>query len=182
MSRRKIRAFWERHGVAPFLGSAAVLALPFVFLPYAAIPAYQVSTTLRNFYGVLRVEDIAATPDQPSRRDLINGTIVHGIEHLDSRRGTQATTYYGPESGAAIALNDSHERGSIYAGIIGLGAGTLAVYGRAGDRFTFYEINPSGHSGGWLSIRFFGPFARSRSKLFPAMRAFRLRAPANPKL
>jgi hypothetical protein len=28
-------------------------------------------------------------------------------------------------------------------GVIGLGAGTLAAYGRPGDRFTFYEINPA---------------------------------------
>jgi spermidine synthase len=27
-------------------------------------------------------------------------------------------------------------------GVIGLGAGTIAAYGRAGDRYTFYEINP----------------------------------------
>jgi spermidine synthase len=27
-------------------------------------------------------------------------------------------------------------------GVIGLGAGTLAAYGREGDRFRFYEINP----------------------------------------
>ncbi|HEX9199937.1 MAG TPA: fused MFS/spermidine synthase, partial [Acidobacteriaceae bacterium] len=27
-------------------------------------------------------------------------------------------------------------------GVIGLGAGTLAAYGRPGDRFRFYEINP----------------------------------------
>jgi hypothetical protein len=28
-------------------------------------------------------------------------------------------------------------------GVIGLGAGTLATYGRPGDRFTFYEIDPT---------------------------------------
>lgn len=27
-------------------------------------------------------------------------------------------------------------------GIVGLGAGSTAVYGRAGDRFSYYEINP----------------------------------------
>ena len=27
-------------------------------------------------------------------------------------------------------------------GVVGLGVGTLAAYGRAGDRYTFYEINP----------------------------------------
>ena len=55
----------------------------------------------------------------------------------------EATTYYGAESGAAIALANAHEHGGIHAGIIGLGAGTLAAYGQAGDRFTFYEINPA---------------------------------------
>jgi spermidine synthase len=27
-------------------------------------------------------------------------------------------------------------------GVVGLGVGTIAAYGRPGDRFTFYEINP----------------------------------------
>ena len=27
-------------------------------------------------------------------------------------------------------------------GVVGLGAGTLAVYGRSGDHMSFYEINP----------------------------------------
>jgi spermidine synthase len=27
-------------------------------------------------------------------------------------------------------------------GVIGLGVGTIAAYGRAGDKYTFYEINP----------------------------------------
>ena len=90
----------------------------------------------------MRVEDIRGSANQLARRDLINGTIVHGIEILDSGGGTEATTYYGPESGAAIALNEAHKRGTIHVGIIGLGAGTLATYGQLGDRFTFYEINP----------------------------------------
>ena len=29
------------------------------------------------------------------------------------------------------------------AGVIGLGVGTLAAYGRAGDSFRFYELNPA---------------------------------------
>jgi len=96
----------------------------------------------RNFYGLLRAENVPATATQPPRRYLYNGTIVHGIENLPPGRRTDATSYFGPESGAAMAFADAHEKGAVHAGIIGLGAGTLASYGRPGDRFTFYEINP----------------------------------------
>jgi hypothetical protein len=125
-----------------FFGSAAILAIGFAFLPYLTAPQHRTSITSRNFYGVLRVRDDPAAANQPARRDLLNGTIVHGIEILAAGRMSEATTYYGAESGAAIALNEAHQRGTIYAGVIGLGAGTLAAYGKPGDRFTFYEINP----------------------------------------
>ncbi len=129
---------------ALFFAGAGIAALALAFMPYLTAPPYRITATLRNFYGVLRVEEFAATSDEPARRDLINGAIVHGIEHLGPNRepGTEATTYFGPESGAAIALNDVHQRGAIHAGIVGLGAGTLATYGKPGDRFSFYEINP----------------------------------------
>ena len=131
---------------ALFFACAGIAALALAFLPYFTAPPYRITAILRNFYGVLRVEEFAATPDEPARRDLINGAIVHGIERLGSASnaepGREATTYFGPESGAAIALNDAHQRGAIHAGIIGLGAGTLAAYGQPGDRFSFYEINP----------------------------------------
>ena len=49
--------------------------------------------------------------------------------------------YFGPESGAGLALRFCCE-GPKRVGIIGLGAGTLAAYGKPGDAFQFYEINP----------------------------------------
>ena len=52
------------------------------------------------------------------------------------------TTYYGPNSGAGIALSEAGKHGSIRVGVIGLGVGTLAAYGRQGDHYTFYDINP----------------------------------------
>ena len=33
-----------------------------------------------------------------------------------------------------------------HVGVVGLGAGTLAVYGRSGDEFTFYELDPEVHA------------------------------------
>jgi hypothetical protein len=122
---------------------AGIAALALAFLPYFAAPKYPGEKKVRNFYGLLRVQEAAATAGQPAVRQLINGTIVHGIEILESARRAEATTYYGAESGAAAALANAHEHGSIHAGSIGLGAGTLASYGQPGDRFTFYEINPA---------------------------------------
>jgi hypothetical protein len=122
---------------------AGIAALALAFLPYFTMPKYQETKKVRNFYGLLRVQEAAATVNQPAVKQLINGTIVHGIEILERARRAEATTYYGAESGAALALAYAHEHGSVHAGIIGLGAGTLATYGQAGDRFTFYEINPA---------------------------------------
>ena len=125
-----------------FFCGVGALSLAFAFLPYFTASQQRMSSTARNFYGLLSVREDPASASQPARRDLLNGTIVHGIEILGTGRNSEATTYYGPQSGAALALNDAHKRGPIHAGIIGLGAGTLAVYGKPGDRFTFYEINP----------------------------------------
>ena len=52
------------------------------------------------------------------------------------------TTYYGRASGVAIVL-DKLRRGPMRVGVIGLGTGTLAAFGRPGDVYRFYEINPA---------------------------------------
>jgi hypothetical protein len=135
--------------------AALVLVFCISLFVSARRQAAQAVVRVRNFYGVLRVEDRVAPgvvlmqgdskqlldPD-PRYRDLINGTIEHGIQFLSAGRRREGTTYYGPQSGVAIALRLAGEQGPIKAGIIGLGAGTLATYGRAGDRYMFYEINP----------------------------------------
>ena len=98
--------------------------------------AYHLNAVVvtRNFYGTLRVVESAGV------RRLYHGTIEHGAQFLDSRRD-QPTTYYGPPSGAGLALEHCCAAGK-RVGVIGLGTGTLAAYGRAGDQFRFYEINP----------------------------------------
>jgi hypothetical protein len=110
---------------------------------------------VRNFYGVLRVVDaigpnvvlVSGNAEQPldgdlRYRTLKNGTIDHGLQFLAPNRRRLPTTYYGPGSGVGVALLAAMEKGPLRVGVIGLGAGTLAAYGRAGDRYTFYEINP----------------------------------------
>jgi Spermidine synthase len=41
-----------------------------------------------------------------------------------------------------LAINGLDPNNPRHIGVIGLGAGTLATYGRLGDRMRFYEINP----------------------------------------
>jgi SAM-dependent methyltransferase len=92
----------------------------------------------RNFYGALQVNDTGL--GDVAFRSLYNGRTLHGVEFLSPSRNQLATTYYGPESGAGRALRSDGRTRRV--GVVGLGAGTLAVYGRKGDSFRFYEINP----------------------------------------
>jgi hypothetical protein len=97
---------------------------------------------VRNFYGGLKVMDETADDsDEPVRR-LMHGTITHGEQYLNPKFRSRPTTYYGPNSGVGRAIRQDQEAGPVRVGVIGLGTGTLAVYGRAGDYFRFYEINP----------------------------------------
>ena len=50
--------------------------------------------------------------------------------------------YYGYNTGVGKAIEQLRERKTpLKIGLVGLGAGTLAAYGQAGDTFRFYEIN-----------------------------------------
>jgi hypothetical protein len=135
--------FYKARTSPPSLVFTGVVALFLVSLFVVSRgPSVHARLMARNFYGVLRVRDLPRTESEPTRRELLNGTIVHGVEILDPDRKDRPTTYYGPDSGAGRALLWARERGKVRAGFIGLGTGTLASYGQTGDRFTFYEINP----------------------------------------
>lgn len=96
---------------------------------------------VRNFYGELRVTD-DRTDDGVALRRLMHGVITHGTQLLDATRRSEPTTYFRPRSGVGLALQRGEGQPPRHVGVIGLGAGTLAAYGRKGDRYRFYEINP----------------------------------------
>ena len=52
------------------------------------------------------------------------------------------TDYYATVTGVGVALSNRDSDRSLKVGVIGLGIGTLAAYGKPGDLFRFYEINP----------------------------------------
>lgn len=95
---------------------------------------------LRNFYGTLQVKQTGSL--ETANRSLYNGSIQHGVQFVSPERSRIGTTYYGPASGAVIALEALRHEG-MRVGVIGLGVGTLATYGRPGDYYRFYEINPA---------------------------------------
>ncbi len=96
----------------------------------------------RNFYGVLHVNDNYDDVEHYTERVLTNGTINHGSQILDEKLRYVTTSYYGPDSGVGRALRALGAQGPTRVGIIGLGAGVLSNYGRAGDFYRIYDINP----------------------------------------
>ncbi len=115
-------------------------ALAMTVLPLVAIaltPQEEIITSERNFFGVLKVErhELGAR--------LVHGSTIHGMQLYGDRSG-QPTTYYSQPSGVGLtlrALQDAQPQLRI--GVVGLGCGVLATYGRPGDRFDMIEINPA---------------------------------------
>jgi SAM-dependent methyltransferase len=96
----------------------------------------------RNFYAQLRVRDDGNPKTDPdARRKLIHGTINHGQQMLRAEYRRLPVSYFCPQSGIGRAMS-ALEGPPRRIGILGLGCGTLAAYGRRGDTIRIYEINP----------------------------------------
>lgn len=95
---------------------------------------------MRNFYGVVRTRDYQ---NPVPYRALFHGAIDHGGQVLAEGWRDKPTSYFGPTSGYGRVLQILNERpGPRRIGVMGLGAGVIAVYARAGDTLRFYEIDP----------------------------------------
>lgn len=98
----------------------------------------------RNFYGTVAVKErrYHQTPAE-NYRVFYSGQITHGIQYVDPSRRRLAIGYYAEQSGIGeTMLYAASRQPSLRVAVIGLGAGTLAVYAREADRYDFYEINP----------------------------------------
>jgi spermidine synthase len=96
----------------------------------------------RDFYGVVRTRD--RTVDGVTYRAMYHGGIIHGGQLLGEQYRLVPSDYFGPTSGYGrlfATLNELKPQPR-KVGVIGLGAGVVAAYGRAGDELTFYEISP----------------------------------------
>ncbi len=118
-----------------------VMLLYVIVLLHAAYGQDSIFLT-RNFYGSLRVKQTYDAHQFPLRT-LSNGTIQHGTQIFTPEMRRTPTTYYAEDSGVGLALRFCCAGRSRRIGVVGLGAGTLAAYGKPGDQFRFYEINPA---------------------------------------
>lgn len=94
------------------------------------------SDATRNFFGVLKIEKYS------DRVSMLHGGVMHGNQWTDPERRRLGTTYYSQDSGIGLILKQCRPDRPLKVGLVGLGAGTSAVYGQPGDHFRFYEINP----------------------------------------
>ena len=93
---------------------------------------------MRNFYSVLKVREFT---DPTTFRSLVHGGIMHGGQLMEPQYRLRPSSYFGFNSGYGrmfASLPDAPRK----VGVIGLGAGSVIAYGRKGDTFRFYEINP----------------------------------------
>lgn len=113
----------------------------------------------RSFYGALQVKATAATDRGHPGLWLTHGRIQHGFQHTGpelekfEREGRaladlplryQPPTYYAQGSGIGLAIQrhpNYRNQKPFKIGVVGLGTGTIAAYGRQGDEIRFYEID-----------------------------------------
>lgn len=115
--------------------AAALMVAPLLTVTLA--PQDETIASERNFFGVLAV----IKNDAGVR--LVHGSTIHGMQR-HGEHGREPTTYYGRQSGVGLALSAMQEaHPSLRVGVVGLGCGVLATYGRADDRFDMIEINPA---------------------------------------
>jgi hypothetical protein len=98
----------------------------------------------RNFWGTLQVE-LETRAGAPERMWLAHGATFHGFQFRAAPLSAEPTAYFTREAGVGLALENHARRKAslpLKVGVLGLGIGTLAAYGRPGDTFRFYEINP----------------------------------------
>jgi SAM-dependent methyltransferase len=123
------------------LGLGAVMVAVLLF----AEPGNHALHASRNFYGTHRVY----ADDNDTIHWLEHGSTLHGKQYTDTEHRCEPVSYYHREGPLGSVFQHVHaKREAAGAGaplsvaVVGLGAGTTAAYARAGEAWTFYEIDP----------------------------------------
>ncbi len=108
---------------------------------------FQNTESYRSFFGVNRIAESA----DGRFRVLMHGTTIHGAERIRNDDGTpyvgipQPATYYAPQGtfGDGIASVRAEQGSLANVAIVGLGSGSLACWAAPGEKWSFYEIDPT---------------------------------------
>ncbi len=115
------------------------LSLGAIFLAahFMAIGATgRVLRTERSFFGVHRV----MLTEGGRFRELMHGNTIHGRQSTEPAHRNEALTYYYVSGPIGQVFQHLGPRLHNVA-LVGMGVGSLAAYGQAGQRFTFFEID-----------------------------------------
>ena len=131
---RQLRARWQ------VLFLLALLAFGYRLGEISLDYVREYRRVMRNFYGQLRVIDVRDEAGGVKRK-MVHGVIYHGEQFLAPDLRRQPTAYFCEQSGIGRTLLGLGAGQPRKIGILGLGVGTLASYGRPGDEMRIYEIN-----------------------------------------
>lgn len=126
--------FWIRRPARFGLALAALLLVNPAEMPRQARLVHEE----RSFFGVHKV-----TQYPPDVSVLFSGSTIHGVQDRDPAQRRLPLGYYHPMSPVADALILLAQRPGREVAVVGLGAGSLAAYARPGERWTFFEIDPT---------------------------------------
>lgn len=119
-------AHMARRPRALVVALAGVMLLPSLLRPPVVLQD-------RSFYGSFSVAD------RDGWRIFSHGTTVHGKQSLDNPG--EPSTYYARSGPVGQVFEIADGRSDV--ATVGLGVGTIAAYGQAGQRMTFFEIDPA---------------------------------------
>jgi hypothetical protein len=161
--------WWERRG-RPLRWQALTCGLIAAGLAVLVTAlALQVRSTTRgavvsgrNFYGVLSVFEYEKQNPLSHHYLLQHGRITHGFQFVADDRAPLVTSYFGPASGLGLAFRTFPRQQNQRIGLLGLGVGTVTAYGKPGDLFRIYEINPQVVD---IARQPFSYLARSRAQI-----------------
>jgi spermidine synthase len=126
---------WTRV-IGPALAIGVVMAWPMMLTLVQAELVHQE----RSFFGVSRI----SLERERETHTLHHGTTVHGRQLRSPEKRGIPTTYYHRQGPLGAIMGVVQRRPEpVLVAFIGLGTGTTAAYGRPGDRFTYYEIDPA---------------------------------------
>ena len=162
-------------GAQVALGIALVLygaRLGWVSLEY--VQGYR--QVVRNFYSQTRVEDVKDPALGPARV-MLHGRINHGEQYLSDALRRVPSAYFCERSGIGRAFRSLPQDRPLKLGVLGLGIGVLAAYGRPGDEMRIYEINEQVLD---LAQREFTYLSDSPAKIVPVLGDGRLMLEREP--
>lgn len=109
----------------------------------------------RNYYGIYKIYEKGNT------RFLMNGTTLHGAQYVSDKKEREPLTYYHRSTPVGkLMVSDIFKFNRI--GIVGLGVGTLAAYGKTGWVIDFFELDPDVF---YIANKYFTYLKNSQAKI-----------------